>query len=214
MPSINNDILEARKGRGPKVFVKLFPFLLSFLLLAVAVASYFFLFAPAWARLQPGGEYDVAAKQDELDSAAAYYSKVKKLQTNFDLVRAEDSYTKMERALPASQDLPALLVTLEALAGESGMKVEGVEVSEPQGDIRAVAAPAGQPQPVSAIPVPPAGIRKVNIVLRLGAADYGAFKDFLTRVESNLRLFDLISFNFDPKSTQQTVNLVTYYYKP
>ncbi len=214
MSSTSNDILEARKGRGPKVFVKLFPFLLGVVLVALAVAAYFFLFAPAWAKLQSGGEYDLVAKQDELDSAAAYFSKIKKLQTNFDLVRAEDTYAKMERALPVSQDLPALLVTLEALAGESGMKVEGVEVSEPQGDIRAVAAPAGQPQPVSAIPVAPAGVRKVNIVLRLGAADYGAFKDFLNRIESNLRLFDLISFNFDPKSTQQTINLVTYYYKP
>lgn len=56
-------------------------------------------------------------------------------------------------------------------------------------------------------------IQSVNIVLSVRGTDYEAFKNFLSALENNLRLMDVVSVDFDPiaKTTDLVIN--TYYTK-
>jgi hypothetical protein len=206
--------IESKKKDG-NLFLKLFPFLLGLVLIGAGVAAYYFIFSPAMARLKPGGDLDLAAKQEELDAANRQLSQIKRLQENFGEIQSDENFEKINFGLPTTADLPGLFVQLEAIVTQNGLSVQGLEITEAIDAARPVAeaaAPAGSPT-TSVLPSPPAGVKKLNINLRVGAADYSGWKSFLESIEKNLRLFDVISYSFDPRSNQQSINLVTYYMK-
>ena len=206
---INKDI---NKSRSADRFIFAFPYLIGLFLIAMPALVYYLFVTPDLARMKGGGDLDLNSKQSDLDSATVYLSKVKKLGENFETFQGDPNFEKLKFALPVTQDLPGLFVQLESIAAQSGLTVTALDVSEAQEGNRAVIGGAVNP-PVSVVPQLPVGVKKLSIVLRLGAADYPSWKGFIKAIESNLRLFDLVSYNYDPKSTQQTVNLVTYYYK-
>jgi Tfp pilus assembly protein PilO len=56
-------------------------------------------------------------------------------------------------------------------------------------------------------------IESVSVNLSVGGTDYDAFKRFLTALEDNLRLMDVVSVNFDPVSKTTSLTIITYYAK-
>lgn len=198
--------------------------LLILLFILVAAAAYYFVFAPQIRKFRSGGELDTRLARQNFDKAVSYFSQLRKARESVSRLKSDPNLEKLQVALPDSLDVSGLLVQLEALAVENGLLVRSVEVVEAPEAAPGQAAAAASAQasgiqgpgavtPAALTGALPPKVKKVNVLMQVGKGDYSSFKSFLQAVESNLRLLDLVSFNFDPKSDRQTLNLVTYYYK-
>jgi hypothetical protein len=56
-------------------------------------------------------------------------------------------------------------------------------------------------------------IESVSVNLSISGTDYSAFKALLDLLENNLRLIDVTSLSFDPKSESTTLTMDVYYLK-
>lgn len=79
------------------------------------------------------------------------------------------------RVIPEGQNIPELLVNLEALASENGLVFSGVNFT-----------PKDLKSP---------GVKTLIMVVRVKGS-YPAFKNYLVAMEKSLRIFDVMSFSF------------------
>ncbi|MFA4942572.1 MAG: hypothetical protein WC564_02990 [Patescibacteria group bacterium] len=59
----------------------------------------------------------------------------------------------------------------------------------------------------------PSGVGAFNVKLSLGNVDYPALKTWLRAMENSLRIIDVKSISFDPKSGAAVLDMTTYYLK-
>lgn len=118
----------------------------------------------------------------------------------------EENQENLEKAnyiLPSGQDLPNLIVQLEALAFGGGLILEQIAFSEIE-------------DPQSADQTKPKDHRVLTISLRL-IGDYPSFENFLKTLEENMRLMDIVSINFSTQLGEGfqflnfDLNIKTYY---
>lgn len=79
------------------------------------------------------------------------------------------------KVIPEGQNIPALLVNLEALASENGLTFSSVDFTPK--DLKAP------------------GVKTLKMAVRLKGS-YTAFKNYLSAMEKSLRIFDVISISF------------------
>lgn len=79
------------------------------------------------------------------------------------------------RAIPEGQNIPGILVNLEALASENGLVFNGVDFTPK--DLKAP------------------GVKTLIMVVRVKGS-YPAFKNYLIAMEKSLRIFDVMSLSF------------------
>jgi len=60
----------------------------------------------------------------------------------------------------------------------------------------------------------PPSVHRVSLSLSLGAVDYRGLKTLLGALETNLRLFDVTSLDFNPATATAKLQMDTYYYQP
>lgn len=203
------------KNSGASPLARFSWWLLVVLMILLAAAAYLFVFSRQIKKLRSGGELDSKLAQVNLDKTNSYLAQLRKTRESVSRLKSDPNLEKLQVALPESLEVSQLLVQLEALAVENGLLVRSMEILEaPEAAPGQAALQApGAVTPAALTGALPPKVKKVNVLMQLGKSDYSSFKSFLQAVESNLRLLDMVSFNFDPKSDRQTVNLVTYYYK-
>ncbi|MFA5386347.1 MAG: type 4a pilus biogenesis protein PilO [Candidatus Paceibacterota bacterium] len=151
----------------------------------------------------------IAEKRAEVSSRE---KTIKEAQITFDQVQEMlSSYknlgelqNKISLTLPQDQALASALYQLTNLASNNGVNIETVTVSEPP------VVPAGEENTLMK------GIGTVRFTLK-AVGSYGALNDLLSKIETNVRIFDLSalkvervnektsnSFNFD-------IGVDTYY---
>jgi len=124
----------------------------------------------------------------------AFLEKVEKLRDSYQT--NEETLKKLEYILPDGQDVPNLIVQVEAFANEGGLSLKKIDF---------LASENKEYQ-----------ILTINLGL---SGSYFAFKNFLKIVEDNIRLMDMQTVNFSPKSGIQTsdidfeITLRAYYYQ-
>lgn len=186
-----------------------FPAIMIFITLVLAVLAYDLLFLPQIKRLSEGGDLQIASKQKLLESYTNYYAKLKGLQDDFGQIQADKNYDKMTYALPEKTDLPALLTQIEAIGAANGIQVQKLELSEPKDQ----SPQSNEKSNREALGLKfPKGVKYVIINLTLGQMDYTGLKTFLIELEKNIRLFDAVTFTFDPRGDTQSLSLLTYYF--
>lgn len=111
----------------------------------------------------------------------------------------KESVEKTNYILPDSEDIPNLIVQLEALAFEQGLILEKIEftpIKQESGNIE--------------------NYQTLSVNMRL-IGSYPALKSFLKAVEENMRLMDISSVNFSTPSEESLqifefdLSLNTYY---
>jgi len=128
-------------------------------------------------------------------------AKMEKLSQHYE--ENQENLEKANYILPSGQDLPNLIVQLEALAFSKGLTLEGIEFST-TGDNS------------SQDEIQKLDYKILNINLKL-VSDYPSFENFLKTLEENMRLMDIVSIDFSSQSEEafQTfdfdLNLKTYY---
>lgn len=137
-------------------------------------------------------------------------AKIKELDQQYE--ENKENLKKIDYILPSSQDLPNLIVQLEALALESGLVLDKIEFSEAEQETSGKAKEVRQ----SEEKVTPKDYRIISVSLTF-IGDYLLFKNFLKTVEENMRLIDVVAVDFGKESSETTqlfnfnLSLKTYY---
>jgi len=108
-----------------------------------------------------------------------------------------DLKEKINKILPKSKDFPNLYLQLGEISRESGLFLKSVQVEEKKEKVEGV----------------PKNVGLLEIRLKLEGGDYASFKEFLNKLETNLRLFDVTSINFPPDLKSFGLTMRTYYFK-
>ena len=141
---------------------------------------------------------DVKTQQDLLKEKNDFIQKAEKLAEQYK--GSEDIFKKLDVILPDNQDMPNMIVQLEALANASGVVLRDVTFAEEE-------KTEGNVSDYKAI--------RINVKID---GSYEAFKNFLTAVENNMRLSDVNSIGFQATTNSTGVStfgfdvvLTTYY---
>lgn len=181
----------------------------------------FLLILPAWDSLS-NTRSGLSQQEDRLMEIQEVATKIKQLDEEYQ-GNIED-LQKLVAFLPNKEELPSLLVQLESLASANGLIMESVDftevskqkatagqskISSESGEIASTKTKNEQlaqeevtPEVVAAEPYK---ILSVNLQLIGG---YNSFKNYLRAVEKNLRLMDVVSFNFSTQAGQTTVQTI------
>jgi hypothetical protein len=133
-------------------------------------------------------------ERDYLDSLKASVAAVEAIPS--------DILSNIDEALPRTVGIPKLLVTMSVIADASGVNLSSISFTTPK------STPSGQQENARGLSVSP-----VDISLTLSAKNYEATKNFLNRLEHNLRILDVQSINVSgggEKSFDFTIQLRTY----
>lgn len=137
-------------------------------------------------------------------------AKVERLREDYK--ENEESLKKVDYILPSGQDIPNLIVQLEALALEGGLILEHVDFSEYKGETVSKAEKARSQEQKEAKDY------KVLIIDLKLTGSYSALKKFLKALEENIRLIDINSIGFSGQLIggetlffNFNLNLKTYY---
>lgn len=156
--------------------------------------------------------FDIPAVQDVLNLRKAVIEQNKILQDKQEFLikleklikNYEDNKQYAEKisyVLPSGEEIPNLIIQLEALGVEGGMAIEQIEFSSVDEQVT-----AGSLE----------NYKTMTINLKT-SGDYYSFKNFIAAVEKNMRLMDIEKINFIPLSSENSqlfnfeITLKTYY---
>lgn len=112
--------------------------------------------------------------------------------------------------LPNFNDLPNLIVQLEALAKQTKFNLQGIAISEKSGTDKAVNTRLGNKTSTIAKELP-SGVRSLKITITLDGGNYTRLKEFLQAVQTAWRLLEVNSISF-ARDGSYAVELSAYYY--
>lgn len=165
----------------------LFKYLILPLILFIAAAAIiFWVLLPLWHSTQAALELK---KENENNLAQR-----EKLSANLEYLisqyneRASD-LASFSKAIPVGQNIPELLISLEALASENGLIFSGVDFKSENENLKAP------------------NVKTLIMEIKVKGS-YPAFQNYLKAVEKSLRLFDVTSVSFNGIAPGQTnINL-------
>lgn len=161
--------------------------------IAVVVLGYLVLLHPIVVDLLPGGSFDPALQQAELENRQARLAQLEQLERQYADIPQSD-LQRLARFLPPEADVPSIIAALEELTGLSGMQLLAVDTN-PRKD-----ALSGAPT-----------VGVTDVALSVAGGDYPRLISLLRGIESNLRLFDVTALAFQMSSGVFAVNLRTYH---
>lgn len=123
----------------------------------------------------------------------AFSKEFEKLRTDYIKMTERGTRDEIQAVIPQKEELPELLVQLEAIAaqtGSGGVVMRDIEFSTVQG---------GTDDAVDIVRI------KMNL-----RASYEAFKEYLGRLSRNKRLFDVTEVSFSAKTTEEEVEVYDF----
>lgn len=162
------------------------PFFIIIAVLSAIVMVVKFLVMPAYEDV--GSRRTVREEKKEIIIELENLKK-KTAQWRADFSKAEKSIVKMNLALPNGEDFPNLIVSLEDLAGSSGVVLGLIDFG---GVIRGRSS-AVKSDKVNAL--------ALDLTMQIRGT-YEAFKLFLDKIESNVRVLDIQSITFSSDSAK------------
>jgi len=180
----------------------------SIVLCAVAlVFSYMFVLGPKVSVIRSvrGARYDKAIEEKaELEEKLAYLVKAQESKRNISQREIEN----IDSVIPTSPLTPQILTGLEEIAKASNVVIEGIDLAIPDTSKKAVSS---QVQEIKIEPEFPEGVFTVEIGLSITSGPYDNLKLFLSNLEKNIRLMDVISVNYSQASKNYAITARAYY---
>ncbi len=146
-------------------------------------------------------------KQEEAD----FESKKNELQKIKDLLQAykdiEENYKKkINSIVPYRENKEEIFSEINYLVTRNGLLLQSVNLSEGGGyDISDSLSLGGKDYLASG------EMKKVTISFGVRGTDYEVFKNFLSAIENNLPILDVVSLSFDPNNKVSNFLIDTYY---
>jgi Tfp pilus assembly protein PilO len=169
-------------------------YLEAFAIVLVSAALGFFSVFPKYGEWQDV-EREISEKNAEIATNQEYYANLKSAAAQ--LEKYQESFKKINTALPEGSDAPALMDFIQITAAQSGLVLETVDYNAPASNLTAKAAATG------ASPAAPAkrSLQNYGISADLSGS-YADFKNFMSRIEHSSRLINAGNINITvPKDT-------------
>jgi Tfp pilus assembly protein PilO len=125
---------------------------------------------------------EIKIQQDLLQEKSNFIETVTKLVEKY--IGNEDVFKELDLILPDNQDVPGLIVQLEALANDNGVILNDVSFTE-EDDEKKIS-----------------DYKTIKINLKLNGS-YEALKNFLITAENNIRLVDIDSISFGASANEK-----------
>jgi Tfp pilus assembly protein PilO len=163
----------------------------------ILVAGYLFLIKTKYESVLSNIVLAQSDKEKEFTSRTGYYNNLIKL--NNDVIGIKNKYNeginKLNVILPGKTSIEDLMPQIEIIALRNGLTLLSIQLSDESGG-------GVDPQ-----------IGRIKIDADISGTDYPGLKMLLSSFETNLRLMDINSINFDPKGKKTTLEIYTYYLK-
>lgn len=135
-------------------------------------------------------------KQDALQNRRSQMQDLQELAA--EVKRKDKDLTKLDEALPDAPRIPELLANLDYLTKQSGVVLEGLQLTTPDAATAPKEPPSGGPKE-GGEEVKPAGPKTAKIEIDMEiTGNYATLKTFILNVEQNLRLLDIDALLFGP----------------
>lgn len=186
--------------------------IITILLVISGVMEIQYLVRPEWDVVNQR-KADLATVQQTLDETKDLGRRYDELDARYQQISPDD-IARITDFLPPKPDIGDLLIDVDTLAANAGMKLDSISFDEGAGKVSAVTASAPPATEASA-----AGelIESFGFSFKTPGS-YEAFQKLLTSLENNLRLVDITKVTFgagsdDSDHYQFTVEAKTYYQK-
>lgn len=196
--------LTKKKKINPAFYIKYFKIIIIVLVVVLLVLGYFFLVGPEYKEYK-SGQSSITVDIDKIDNQMEKLSKLNKIIKDYENISLSDK-EKVHNMLPTGIDKSSLYVNIESIAKEVNLSLNDLS-------IRAVDA-SGRNKKASVNTSSTAGqneLQKVAVEISLSEVNYLNLKQLIGVLETNLRLFDIQSFNFSPESGDASISLIGYY---
>jgi Tfp pilus assembly protein PilO len=165
---------------------------LAFAFILAAFISFFDLVQPAYSDAKALRSKQLGEENYLKDQTAL----VKQVQMNLTAYQNESqSAANIALAVPSGEDIAGALAEIEGIAANNGIVMQGVNVTPPV--IQVHSAAAGEAASSSAALMKPLGSFTLKLV---AAGSYESFKNFLSELETNIRIFDVKNVSLQPSS--------------
>lgn len=204
-PKKKNTAAQETMPTGPPPWLALFHRYFSLVLIAEAAVilglGYMFLVKKQVRAFGADRAVDVVYWENEFSRAEQNFSSVQKLVELYSSVSEKDK-EKMRSILPDEPDIPILLSQMEALAERQNMLLLAI-ILEKEKDLK---DPAGAEKKVKS------PWKRIDLQLTFsGTDDYNQFKGVIEKLERNIRLIDIQSFEYNPENDQFIVLARAYF---
>jgi Tfp pilus assembly protein PilO len=189
-----------------KVLSDYFGFLIAGVVVVILAFGFFFLLKPKYDQTMQ--IISVINKQEEAD----FENKKRELQKIKDLLKSyndidENYRKKVFSIIPERENKEEIFSEVNYLVSRNGLILQSVALSEGGGgyDISDGVSGGGEDYLASG------EIKKVTISFSIRGTDYESFKNFISAIESNLPILDIVNLNFDPGNNASSYLIDTYY---
>ncbi len=204
-----NDQIDIKVGeskKGSKIFealAKNIKIIVVLEIIIIFVFGYFFLLKAEFASLKQEKDL-ISLKSSKLEEIQKYQVKFNALKLATKQIEDKKNVYQgdLYDVLPQKQNLPEILLQVEALVNHYGLILRDIQISAPQ---NVKEEPSKIDNNIEQI--------EVSISVFGGTGSYDKLKDFLEGIEKHIRLFDVTSFSFDSGMTQYRIVFKTYYLK-
>ena len=170
------------------------PFLIVAIFAVILYVGYTTLFQQQFEQLLPGGSLHVETVKQQLSDRKDYLAALTKLD---DLYQSstKDVSKELSELLPSDQGVPQIFASYEAIGNKFGVSIQSIDIVSD----KAVA------------PKQNSGVQSLLVSMKVANASYDSVKQFLDAVENNVRIADVQSISFDPRSRFIDISLRSYY---
>lgn len=153
--------------------------------LSLLSVNYFAFFLPQMEKTKNQGSLDVSYYQSILEEQGIYLKKLQNLQDEINALDQEE-LKKLDYVLADQADVPAILNHISALIQQSNMKLSsfGFNLTEP-------------------------GAVVINLAFSQGT--YQKVKNFIQKIEKNIRVMDIVELSFQNVGNSLSLKIKTYY---
>ena len=178
------------------------------------VASVVFLDVPIIQNVL-SSQKEIENKEQTLIEKEAFIKTIEGLIEKYE--NSKEVFKNLDIILPGDSDVPNLIVQIEAMVNQSGMKMSDIDIATAdQKELSKASAARNKGDTSQEKVVSDYKIIAVDLMVN---GDYIAFKKFLQTIEENMRLMNIESITFSQESQQSSgstfefnVILNTYYY--
>ena len=160
--------------------------------LIILGCGYLYFLRPKYNYLKMTGGLTLNILKSSLQSKKEYLKNLEELKITYNNLTEEEK-EKLEQILPLKKDIPNLFVHFENLIKQNGLKLSSINFTEEdttEEDIKK-------------------GVKILNIDLGLKGGNYQILKKFLTNLEQDIKIMDVVSISFSPEG--YNIKLKTYY---
>ena len=190
--------------------IKFFKTAIILIVVIILAIGYFLLIRPGLIKYHSTSAL-ISQRKEELDAKINKLIVLKKTAVNYEKISLADR-EKINYILPDEPDDSSLYMNIVGVANYHGLNldIDGIllkRAEEKTQKKKPLVNQSNQPVIDKVAKIPP----KVNIELELSAVNYIDLKLFFKYLESNVRIFDVNSFVYNPENGELSLSISSYF---